>query len=280
MSDPIWAAIELSRLPGVGARGFRDLLDRFGDAPTALAHWRHELARRRAPLLHVSRRKYTPPDAFRDARAWLHAGGCAVHLGQPGYPAALLALSEPPPVLFIRGTLPALPGVAIVGTRRPDPCGAALASQATAQFARTGAAIVSGGALGVDASAHRTALTLGVPTVAVLGTGVDVAYPPAHAALFAEIVAGGGAIVSELLPGTGPQRGFFPTRNRIIAALAHTVVVVQAAQRSGARITARHARRLGRRLLVCAPPDPCPPTWFGNRAELAGGAEPLTLGVR
>jgi DNA processing protein len=117
-----------------------------------------------------------------------------------------------------------------------------------------GAAIVSGGAFGIDAAAHEGALASGVPTFAVLGCGTDVTYPDRHTALFARIAASGG-LLSEYPPGTPPRAGQFPARNRIIAGLAGAVVVVEAAMRSGALITARLGRDLGR-ILFAVPGSP------------------------
>ncbi|RCK78165.1 MAG: Rossmann fold nucleotide-binding protein Smf [Candidatus Ozemobacter sibiricus] len=272
----ILAALRLSRAPGVGAARFRELLRRHGDPATALAAWLADLPACRATLPAVSRRKSPTLDGLAAAEAWLAAGGTAVWWGGPGYPAALLDLPEPPPVLFLRGTLPEGPATAIVGTRHPVPAALALAEHLAADLARRGVTIVSGGAAGIDAAAHRGALAAGGRTVAVLGTGVDVVFPPDHAELFARIAAQG-ALVSELLPGTGPRRGFFPTRNRIIAGLAAETIVVQAPRRSGACLTARAARRYGRPVRVVVPPCPDDPAWAGNLALLAAGARPLAV---
>lgn len=133
----------------------------------------------------------------------------------------------------------------MVGTRLPDDYGTEVAREMAAGLARSGVTVVSGGAIGIDGVAHRAALDAGGHTVAVLGSGIDVAYPPEHAPLFAEIVASGGALLSELPDGAPPTRWTFPKRNRIVAALSEAVVVVQAGLRSGALITAAAARRLG-----------------------------------
>jgi DNA processing protein len=127
--------------------------------------------------------------------------------------------------------------------------GCRLTRELASAAARDGLGIVSGGALGIDAAAHRGALDAGGATFAVLGCGVDVVYPDRHAALFAEIAVAGG-LLSEHPPGTPPHFRHFPSRNRIIAALADTVLVVEAGFASGALITARDAMKLGRRLLA------------------------------
>ena len=173
--------------------------------------------------------------------------------GDSGYPEALGKLPDPPNHLWVRGDLAtALSGrrVAVVGARR---AGAAclVAGRAVAEgLVGAGFVVVSGGALGIDGAAHRGALDGGGRTVVVLGTGIDVPYPPRHAPLFDEVVAAGGAVITEFPPGTTPQPWGFPRRNRIIAALSETVVVIEASARSGALYTTKAARQLGRRVAV------------------------------
>jgi DNA processing protein len=163
----------------------------------------------------------------------------------PGYPEPLGQLALPPPVLYIRGTLPAGPAVAIVGSRRADTYGREAADLFARTLAVAGVAVVSGFARGVDAAAHRGALAGGGPTVAVLGCGLGVDYPSGHAALGEEIAAQG-ALISEFPCGLPPRSWHFPVRNRIIAALSEGTLVVQAALRSGSLLTVRHALDLGR----------------------------------
>jgi DNA processing protein len=126
--------------------------------------------------------------------------------------------------------------------------GLELAHAIGAALARAGVDVISGGALGIDAAAHRGALEAGGATVAVMGTGIDVAYPARHAELFADIRASQGALITQFPPGQGPRPGTFPTRNKIIAALSDLVVVVEAGEQSGSLHTARAARGLGRTL--------------------------------
>ncbi len=169
-----------------------------------------------------------------------------VDLGDPAYPQGLLDLPLPPPVLFVRGELPELPAIAVVGSRRMDAYGREVATLFARRLAASGLAVVSGFAHGVDATAHRA--TLDVPegrTVAVLGCGHGVDYPRGHRKLGDEIAASG-ALVSEFPCGCEPTTWSFPIRNRIIAALSHGVLVVQAAARSGSLVTARLALELGR----------------------------------
>src|SRR3989442_15924559 len=148
-----------------------------------------------------------------------------------------------PARLHTRGRWPPPDGprVAIVGSRRPSPYGEAGAEQLAADLARAGGIVVSGLALGCDAAAHRGALGGGGATIAVMGTGVDIVYPAAHFQLAEEIVAGGGALVSQFPDGTSPRRRNFPARNVTLAALSAAVVVVEAVQGSGALVTAEAA---------------------------------------
>src|SRR6266853_1011373 len=158
---------------------------------------------------------------------------------------------EQPP-LRTRGRWPPPDGprVAIVGSRRPSPYGEAVAEQLAADLARAGVVVISGLALGIDAAAHRGALAGGGVTVAVMGTGVDVVYPPAHSRLAEEILAAGGALVSQFPDGTTPRRHNFPARNWTMAALSDLVVVVEAAVGSGALITADAALAQDRTVLA------------------------------
>lgn len=162
----------------------------------------------------------------------------------------MTARDDPP--LAARGRWPPPPGprVAIVGARRPTPYGEAVAERLAADLAAAGVVVVSGLALGIDAAAHEGALAAEGCTVGVLGTGVDVIYPAAHAELASRIVAAGGALVSQFPAGTRPQRGNFPRRNWTIAALSDAVVVVEAAEGSGALITAEAALALDRDVLA------------------------------
>ncbi len=167
------------------------------------------------------------------------------------FPDALRRIARPVAALWYRGRLPepAWPMLAVVGARAASHSGCRRTHVLADAAARRGYVIVSGGALGIDAAAHRGALDAGAPTVAVLGCGVDVVYPDRHAALFAEIATTGG-MLSEFPPGTPPRGKQFPSRNRIVAALARAVLVVEAQQASGALVTARLALQMGRPLLA------------------------------
>lgn len=180
-----------------------------------------------------------------------HAAGLEiVSWDDPRYPPPLAAIVDPPPALWVRGQTAALdaPSVAIVGSRAGSPYAVAVAERLAGDLAALGITVVSGLARGVDSAAHRGAVAAG-RTVAVLGSGVDVVYPPEHVAL-AEAIAGEGALVSELSPGTRPRKPFFPLRNRLISGLSRAVVVVEAGERSGSLITARCALDQGRDVLA------------------------------
>ena len=178
-------------------------------------------------------------------------GIAAVPWSDARYPASLTTIVDPPPVLWVRGVVDALSAhaVAIVGSRAGSPYALAVAERLAADLAARGVVIVSGLARGVDSAAHRGALTGGGATVAVLGSGVDVLYPPEHAPLAREIEKEG-AVISELVPGTPPQQWFFPLRNRIISGLSRAVVVIEAGEKSGSLITARCALEQGRDVLA------------------------------
>jgi len=178
-----------------------------------------------------------------------------------------------PPELRTRGRWPPPEGprVAIVGSRRPSPYGEAVAEQLSLELARAGVIVVSGLALGVDAAAHRGALNGGGVTVAVMGTGVDVVYPAAHALLAESILAAGGALVSQFPDGTAPRRHNFPARNYTMAALSDVVVVVEAAEGSGALITAEAALDLHKEVMA-VPGSVFSPLSVGSHSLLRDGA--------
>jgi DNA processing protein len=179
------------------------------------------------------------------------AGIDAVPWGHDDYPSLLAAIPDAPFILWFRGTLSCLrkPAVAVVGSRAATPYGLEAASRLAGDLAAAGVLIVSGLARGIDSAAHRSALAAGGDTVAVLGSGVDIIYPPEHLRLAAE-TSSHGAVVSEFPPGTMPVAFHFPARNRIISGLSQAVVVVEAAERSGSLITADFALQQGREVLA------------------------------
>jgi DNA processing protein len=192
---------------------------------------------------------------------------------EPAYPHLLRHVYDPPPVLYIQGHLAEGEGdhsLAVVGSRAASPQGVALARAMARDLAAAGLTIVSGLARGIDTAAHQGALDAGGRTVAVLGSGVDRLYPVDNARL-ARAVAERGAVVSEFPLGTTPQPGYFPRRNRIIAGWGRAVVVVEAAQRSGALVTARCALEEGREVMA-VPGHPAHPGSAGTNALIREGA--------
>ena len=173
-------------------------------------------------------------------------------LGEAGYPALLSAIAHPPDVLFCRGTLPpeGVPAIAVVGSRSNTRYGGAQARRIARELAERGVTVISGLARGIDAAAHLGALEGGGRTVAVLGCGVGRQYPPENKELAGRILAGGGAIVSELAPDEMPLAYHFPVRNRIIAGLSNGVLLIEARLKSGTHSTVNYALDQGREVFA------------------------------
>ena len=217
-------------------------------------------------------------DAGAYERRLADAGFRFVARSARSFPRLLMAIHDPPPGLFLRGSgapeLLARPAVAIVGARACSGYGASVARTLARDLARAGLVVVSGLARGADAEAHRGALDAGGTTVAVLGCGIDRDYPAAHAEL-ARRIAESGLIVSEYAPGVEPAPWRFPARNRIVAGLAAATVVVEARERSGALITADLALEEGREVFA-VPGEITSALSAGTNALLKLGASPLT----
>ncbi len=179
-------------------------------------------------------------------------GATIVSFHCPEYPERLKEIYDPPPVLWVRGDVQLLgrPGIAVVGTRHPTPYGSGMAELLARDLAARRLLIISGMARGIDSSAHKGALAARMPTLAVWGTGIDVVYPKENKKLAEEILATGGAIVSEVPMGTFPAPQNFPRRNRILSGLSVAVLVVEAAENSGTRVTARCAAEQNRDLFA------------------------------
>ena len=186
--------------------------------------------------------------AEQEANRVAEAGGYFLTREDPAFPQRLLEIYDPPAVLWIRGdaSLLARPGIAVVGTRHPSPYGSGMAELLSRDLANRRLVIFSGMARGVDTSAHKGALDAGGRTVAVWGTGIDVVYPKENKKLAERIVESGGAIVSEYPLGTFPAPQNFPIRNRILSGMSVGVLVIEAAEYSGTRITARCAMEQNR----------------------------------
>ncbi len=244
-----WLA--LIRAPGLGPRAVHAAVERMGSARALLEAG--EPARADLGLPQAAREYLRAPDwgAVESDLEWAAGpGNHALTLRDAAYPRLLREITDPPPVLFVRGD-PAVLGaaqLAVVGSRNPTRPGRETAEAFAEHLAGQGLAISSGLAVGIDAAAHQGALRAG-RTVAVAGTGLDRVYPAAHRAL-ADVIAERGALVSEFPPGTPPRRDHFPRRNRLISGLALGVLVVEAGVQSGSLITARHALEQGREVLA------------------------------
>jgi DNA processing protein len=206
------------------------------------------------------------------------AGGWMLAERDPGYPALLRHIAEPPPLLFGQGDAALLerPAAAVVGSREHTEYGAAVARRVAWEAAAGGVVIVSGMARGLDAVAHRAALDAGGTTIGVLGNGLGVIYPAANRDLY-QRVAAAGLLLTEFPPGERPHAGSFPRRNRIISGLARVTVVVEAGEHSGALITAGTALEQGREVMAVPGPITSPQSVGPNRL-IRDGATPLLEG--
>jgi len=272
LSAQSWLRLALAT--GNRAAKIQPLLDRFGDADSAVAAGRNELAGCGLTDSELRRISSGEDKVLAHSEAWLdRAGHLLLAMTDERYPVLLGEIPDAPAVLFIRGNpeILSLPQFAIVGSRSATAGGRETARNFAAHLAGNGFCIASGLAVGIDAAAHRGALTAGGFTVAVFATGPDIVYPREHAAL-ADEVAGSGALVSEYPPGTGPRRGRFPTRNRIISGISVGTLVVEAGLRSGAMITARLAAEQGREVFA-VPGSIHNPVARGCHRLIRGGAK-------
>ncbi|CAN7543284.1 DNA-processing protein DprA [Trinickia sp. LjRoot230] len=249
--DELRAWLGLTHARGLTPAALRTLLAAFG-MPQALRAQSFETLATVAGEAAARAVLAPPPPTFDDdvgrVCAWLgEPGNALVSLADPAYPQGLLAMPDPPPLLYVKGHLALLhaAGVAIVGSRSATPQGLEDAARFARALSAAGLAIVSGLALGIDAAAHRATLDADGGTIAVIGTGIDIVYPARHREL-AHALAAHGALVSEWPLGTPARPAHFPQRNRLIAGLVRGVLVVEAALRSGSLITARIANEMGR----------------------------------
>jgi DNA processing protein len=254
--DEFSAWLRLLETPGVGRQAARALLARFGSPDAVLAA--STAARSAVVPAAIASALAAVPEPFAARLAagwqWLQGGADphdAIVLGDPRYPAALLASRDPPLLLYVRGQIALLqsPAIAIVGSRNPTPQGLENARAFAAHLGGVGWTVVSGLALGIDGAAHEGALAAGGATIAVVGTGLDIDYPTRHRAL-ARKIADAGLLLSEFAVGTPALAANFPVRNRIIAGLARGTLVVEAAVQSGSLITARLAAEAGREVFA------------------------------
>lgn len=252
-SEPnLRAWLRLLRAPGIGGVRLRDLLERFGDVErivhAGVPAWRNA----GMPVAAIAALQADDRARIDADLEWLsHPSHHLLTWTDLDYPELLRRTPQAPAALFVAGdpTLLWHPQIAIVGSRNPSDGGRANARDFSRTFARSGLLVTSGLADGIDAAAHRAALDVGRPTIAVIATGPDLVYPVVNRALSADIAAKG-AVVSEFPPGTEARREHFPRRNRIIAGLTLGTLVVEAALRSGALITARLAAEAGREVFA------------------------------
>lgn len=240
--------LTLKMIPGVGTTLFIRLLSRFGTPADVLRASEAALAEVVGPKLAERIRAYRGVvDVERQAQLLDQYGGSLLTMDDPAYPLRLAEIYDPPLVLFTRGILIEADhqAVALVGTRKPTTYGARMARNLAYELASRGITVVSGMAEGIDTAAHEGAMEAGGRTIAVLGCGVDIVYPPSNAELMHRIIQQG-AVVSSFEMGVKPSKGHFPYRNRIISGLSMGTVVVEAPIGSGALITARNAAEQGR----------------------------------
>lgn len=244
--DELLYLLALTKAPGVGPVTARNLVAWCKGARQVFAAPKEQLLR--IPDIGESTvRALKSAEPLREAEAEISAcranGVEPVPFTSADFPAPLKVIHNAPLVLFIKGRLPlnSVLGTAVVGTRKPTPYGKMWAARFAEAFALRGLNVVSGLAYGIDGEAHRATLQVGGLTTAVLAHGFDRIYPPAHADLARRILDGGGALVTEYPWGAKLDPSFFPQRNRIIAGLSRAVVIVEAAEKGGALITAQFA---------------------------------------
>jgi DNA processing protein len=247
-----WLALALT--PGLGPTKARRVIEFFGNVQALFRASLTELEA--AGLRAVSAQSLATGRSMELAQDELGkvaaAGAQIVALDDPGYPAQLKQIYDPPLILYVRGNDAVIsqPGIALVGTRHPTPYGSGMAERLSCDLAARGLVIFSGMARGIDTAGHRGAIAAKGKTVAVWGTGVDVVYPKENARLAEQILALGGAVISEFSVGTFAAPQNFPIRNRIISGISLGVLVVEAAEYSGTRITARCALEQNREVFA------------------------------
>ncbi|MBU2986703.1 DNA-processing protein DprA [Saccharophagus degradans] len=260
MLSSIEELILFTRLPGVGAATYWQMLDRFPSihsalqaSPEALKPFLSQEALDTLALVRSQKSASMAVQQVQRDMDWLQKNDITlVDTDHTAYPELLREIKRTPPLLYVKGCPASLnfPQVAIVGSRKPTPAGRDTAQAFGSDLAKSGFTITSGLAMGIDAAAHEGAVKVKGRTIAVIGTGIDSVYPQRNSALASEIIANGGAIVSEFPLGTDPQPQNFPQRNRIVSGLSFGVVVVEAAVKSGSLISARYALQQNRELFA------------------------------
>lgn len=270
--------IALTRVSRMGPRRIPMLVDAFGSARGAWEATSQDLIsagldRRTTDNLIQTRPRIDPSIEVPHLKA---LGAVAITRRDPRYPPLLAEIYDPPPVLYVRGTLdePDTQAIAMVGTRRASTYGKQAAERIAGDLGRAGVTVVSGLALGIDGASHRGALAAGGRTIAVLGNGLDRVYPSQHTGLAADI-AHSGALVTEFPIGTKPDAMNFPRRNRVISGLTSGTLVVEAPLRSGALSTAGFATEQGRDVMA-VPGSIFSPMSEGAHALIKDGAKTVT----
>jgi DNA processing protein len=250
------AWVALNAAPGIGPHRFHSILNAFGSPEKALGASAAQLgsalgslgAKGAAELLAFASRF----DGDRELELAAAVGARILVLDDPGYPALLKAIHEPPPLLYLWGTLPeaSLRCLAVVGSRKPTEYGLRQCRSLVGGLAASGAAIVSGLARGIDTAAHTAALEFKLQTLGVLGSGLGRIYPPENAALARRMAESGGGVLSQFSMECQADRGHFPMRNGVISGLSAGVVVVEGEEDSGSLITAEWALEQGREIFA------------------------------
>ncbi len=238
-----WLALALT--PGLGPTRIKKLIEHYGTAERVFQASLTELeatGMRAVSAQSIATGK-SMELAQQECAKTVEAGAKIISLSDPEYPSRLKEIYDPPVILFVKGSVEVLaqPGIAMVGTRHPTPYGSGMAERLSSDLAARGLVIVSGMARGIDTMSHRGAIAAKGKTVAVLGTGIDVMYPKENTRLAEQVVALGGALITEFPVGTFPAPQNFSIRNRIISGMSAGVLVVEAAEYSGTRITSRLA---------------------------------------
>jgi len=276
--DPRVYWVGLNRIRGIGSVKTRKLLDHFGDLSIA---WNaSEKTLLEAGLNPKTARSFIQTretfDLEKEFDQILDKGIQIITILDDHYPQKLKSIEQPPPVIYLKGTFEENDNfaVAIVGTRHLTGYGRQVTQELSSFLARNGITVISGLARGIDSIAHDAALNAGGRTIAVLGCGVDIVYPPEHRAL-SQRIQEHGAIISDYYPGTQPEGINFPPRNRIISGLSTASVIIEAGEKSGALITAEFAANQGREVFAVPGPIYAPRSKGTNRL-IRDGALPLT----
>jgi DNA processing protein len=273
MSDAYWLA--LRRVRGIGPRISRVLLEHFHSAEQVFAASEAELIGAAIPRTTARNIKQFTDFASleKELCEWPRIGARMIRWTDHEYPANLRQIADPPPYFLLRGTLAATDPkfVAVVGARAASDAGRRMARRLGLELAAQGYTVVSGLARGIDCEAHQGALDGRGKTVAVMGCGIDIIYPPEHKKIAEAMIENGGGLISELPLGTPPMPENFPSRNRLISGLCLGVVVVEAAEKSGSLITARMALEQDRQVFA-VPGSPLTGKTRGSNRLLKEGA--------